>query len=87
MASPPLPPNLPLAWFGVYRAPAIYDHATGRLEGASDLPVMEHVAEEMPERFSEHVDLTIAREDYCCENSRDQAVHRRRRDLSGQFHR
>jgi para-aminobenzoate synthetase / 4-amino-4-deoxychorismate lyase len=59
------PSDLPLAWFGVYRAPAIYDHATGRLEGAWDLPVMEHVAEEVPECFAEHVDLTIAKEDYC----------------------
>jgi para-aminobenzoate synthetase / 4-amino-4-deoxychorismate lyase len=57
--------DLPLAWFGVYRAPAIYDHATGRLEGASDLPLMEHIAEEVPKRFAKHVDLTIAKEDYC----------------------
>jgi para-aminobenzoate synthetase/4-amino-4-deoxychorismate lyase len=26
---------------------------------------MEHIAEEVPERFAEHVDLTIAKEDYC----------------------
>jgi para-aminobenzoate synthetase/4-amino-4-deoxychorismate lyase len=57
--------DLPLVWFGVYSAPAIYDHATGCLEGGLDLPAMEHVAEEVPERFAEHVELAIAREDYC----------------------
>jgi para-aminobenzoate synthetase / 4-amino-4-deoxychorismate lyase len=56
--------DLPLAWFGVYRAPAIYDHATGCLEAGLDLPAREHVAEEVPERFADHVDLAIAKEDY-----------------------
>jgi para-aminobenzoate synthetase/4-amino-4-deoxychorismate lyase len=56
--------GLPLAWFGVYRAPTIYDHATGRLEGPLGLPVTEHAAA-VPRRFAEHVDLTIAEDDYC----------------------
>jgi para-aminobenzoate synthetase/4-amino-4-deoxychorismate lyase len=58
-------PDLPLAWFGIYRAPAVYSHATGRLEGAPGLPVTEPISEEVSERFAEHVDLAIAKDDYC----------------------
>jgi para-aminobenzoate synthetase / 4-amino-4-deoxychorismate lyase len=57
--------NLPLAWFGVYRAPATYDHARGQLEGESDLPVAEQACEDTPERFAEYVGLAIAKDDYC----------------------
>jgi para-aminobenzoate synthetase / 4-amino-4-deoxychorismate lyase len=56
--------DLPLAWFGVYHAPATYDHATGRLEGASNLPVIKRISAELPERFAEHVDLAIAKNEY-----------------------
>jgi para-aminobenzoate synthetase / 4-amino-4-deoxychorismate lyase len=56
--------DLPLAWFGIYRAPYLYDHATGRLEGASALPLVERIAEQPQGRFAEHVDLAIARGDY-----------------------
>jgi para-aminobenzoate synthetase / 4-amino-4-deoxychorismate lyase len=59
------PSDLPLAWFGIYRAPAVYHHATGCLEGASDLPVTQRIVEEVPERFAEHIDLAIAKDDYC----------------------
>jgi para-aminobenzoate synthetase/4-amino-4-deoxychorismate lyase len=30
----------PLAWFGVYRAPLIFDHVTGQLGGSSSLPIV-----------------------------------------------
>ena len=56
--------DLPLAWFGIYRAPAVYSHATGCLEGAQGLPVTEPIYEEVSERFAEHIDLAIARDDY-----------------------
>jgi para-aminobenzoate synthetase/4-amino-4-deoxychorismate lyase len=59
------PSDLPLAWFGVYRAPAIYDHAAGHLQGAADLPVTNRISQEVPARFAELVDLAIAKEDYC----------------------
>jgi para-aminobenzoate synthetase/4-amino-4-deoxychorismate lyase len=55
---------LPLAWFGVYRAPATYDHATGRVERASNLPVIKRISGGLPERFAEHVDLTISEDEY-----------------------
>jgi para-aminobenzoate synthetase / 4-amino-4-deoxychorismate lyase len=55
--------DLPLAWFGVYREPTIFDHATGLLEGPFDLPVTERAAE-VQERFTEHLDLTIAEDVY-----------------------
>jgi para-aminobenzoate synthetase / 4-amino-4-deoxychorismate lyase len=57
--------DLPLAWFGIYRAPTVYSHATGRLEGAKGLPVRERISEEVPERFADHIDLAIAKDDYC----------------------
>jgi para-aminobenzoate synthetase / 4-amino-4-deoxychorismate lyase len=56
--------DLPLAWFGIYRAPAVYRHATGRLEGAQGLPVTEPISDAMSERFAEHIDLAIAKDDY-----------------------
>jgi para-aminobenzoate synthetase/4-amino-4-deoxychorismate lyase len=56
--------DLPLAWFGVYHAPTIYNHATGHLEETSALPVTERVFEQVPGRFAEHVDLAIAKDDY-----------------------
>jgi para-aminobenzoate synthetase / 4-amino-4-deoxychorismate lyase len=56
--------DLPLAWFGVYRAPAIYDHATGCLEGASVFPPTRPISQQVPARFAQHVDLAIAKEDY-----------------------
>jgi para-aminobenzoate synthetase/4-amino-4-deoxychorismate lyase len=57
--------DLPLAWFGIYRAPAVYSHATGYFEGTPDLPVTEHLPEGVSERFAEHIDLAIAKDDYC----------------------
>ena len=57
--------DLPLAWFGIYGAPAVYSLATGCLEGALGLPVTEPISEEVSERFAEHVDLAIAKDDYC----------------------
>jgi len=57
--------DLPLAWFGVYGAPAVYDHAAGHLEGASDFPVAERISEETTGRFAEHIELAIAEGDYC----------------------
>ena len=60
------PRELPLAWFGVYRNPIVYDHQTGRLEGASALLENLHVpaSGEMPARFAEHLELAIDPEEY-----------------------
>jgi para-aminobenzoate synthetase/4-amino-4-deoxychorismate lyase len=57
--------ELPLAWFGVYRKPVVYDHARGCFEGASVLPSIEYSPEELPVRFAERVALAISEEDYC----------------------
>jgi para-aminobenzoate synthetase / 4-amino-4-deoxychorismate lyase len=56
--------DLPLAWFGVYHAPTFYNHATGHLEETSVLPVTDRTFEQVPGRFAEHVELTIAKDDY-----------------------
>ena len=56
--------DLPLAWFGVYHAPTVYNHATGHLEEASVLPVTERAFKHAPGRFAEHVELAIAKDDY-----------------------
>lgn len=62
--------EVPLAWFGIYRAPLIYDHARGCFEEAVDLPEMPCGFDDMPVRFAEHVDLEISEEDYCAKIQR-----------------
>jgi len=58
-------PELPLAWFGVYARPFVYDHARGRFEGAEPIPVSDNPQEETPIRLTESVALTIPEDEYC----------------------
>ena len=55
--------SLPLAWFGIYRKPLIFDHETGLFDGPplffTDEPV-----KETPSTFAESVALMISKEDY-----------------------
>lgn len=56
---------LPLVWFGVYREPTVFDHGTGRFEGAAVSPSEEGLPlAVLPERFAEAVDLEIPEERY-----------------------
>lgn len=57
---------LPLAWFGVYREPVVYDHVRGCFEGGWELPAVEGGSPvELPVRFAERVELGIPEEEYC----------------------
>lgn len=62
----------PLAWFGVYRDPMIYDHEKGRFEGASALRSIGHASEKIPVRFADNVALGISEEEYCAKVRRIQ---------------
>lgn len=57
--------GLPLAWFGVYQSPIVYDHEKGCFEGNPLLPLSEDPLQEMPDHFVDHVSLTIAEGEYC----------------------
>jgi para-aminobenzoate synthetase/4-amino-4-deoxychorismate lyase len=54
--------SLPLAWFGIYRKPSIFDHETGIFDGP--LPLANEPVKESPATFAESVALAISREDY-----------------------
>jgi para-aminobenzoate synthetase / 4-amino-4-deoxychorismate lyase len=57
------PPPLPLAWFGIYNQPFIYDHAEARFTGAEPPTLTAH--EENPARFTDNATLTISEDEYC----------------------
>jgi len=57
------PQDFPLAWFGLYERPVIFDHVQGRFEGAA-LPSHKDVAVETTGRFAESVTLAIPEEEY-----------------------
>jgi para-aminobenzoate synthetase / 4-amino-4-deoxychorismate lyase len=60
------PQELPLAWFGVYARPFIYDHIEARFEGAEPpIPAVSAPPEEPPARFTESATLTISEDEYC----------------------
>ncbi|GGG76440.1 aminodeoxychorismate synthase component I [Edaphobacter dinghuensis] len=55
--------SLPLAWFGIYRKPVIFDHETGRFDG--DLPLsLSSETTKAPANFADSVTLAISEEDY-----------------------
>jgi aminodeoxychorismate synthase, component I, bacterial clade len=55
--------SLPLAWFGIYRKPLIFDHKTGLFEGRS-LLFADEPAKETPSTFTDSVALAISKDDY-----------------------
>jgi para-aminobenzoate synthetase / 4-amino-4-deoxychorismate lyase len=55
--------SLPLAWFGIYRKPSIFDHETGRFDGDAPLSLPGELAK-APATFAESVALTISEEEY-----------------------
>jgi para-aminobenzoate synthetase/4-amino-4-deoxychorismate lyase len=55
--------SLPLAWFGIYRKPLIFDHETGIFDGEPRLLAGEPI-KKTPATFANNVALAISREDY-----------------------
>jgi para-aminobenzoate synthetase/4-amino-4-deoxychorismate lyase len=58
------PQSLPLAWFGIYRKPFIYDHETGCFDGDSPPHQSEHGPQSTSIPFADSVTLEISEEDY-----------------------
>lgn len=54
--------QMPLAWFGVYREPVVFDHARGAFAGGFSLPDSADV--ELPARFAETARLEAAEAEY-----------------------
>ena len=60
------PQPLPLAWFGIYDQPFIYDHAEARFTGTEPpTPTNNILLEENPTRFTDNATLTISEDEYC----------------------
>ena len=55
---------LPLAWFGAYDQPFLYDHAEAHFKGEAP-PVPTDTSEEPSSRFTESATLTISEDEYC----------------------
>ena len=58
------PDALPLAWFGVYRAPIIFHHATGQVEGELPEAAANDAEVDTNLPFAERVALEISQHDY-----------------------
>ncbi|MDW5267168.1 MULTISPECIES: aminodeoxychorismate synthase component I [Acidobacteriaceae] len=56
--------SLPLAWFGIYRKPLIFDHETGRFDDDPPLPLTDEPIKKPASTFAESVTLAISQEDY-----------------------
>jgi para-aminobenzoate synthetase / 4-amino-4-deoxychorismate lyase len=56
--------EFPLAWFGIYRRPFIFDHETGRFVNDSPMPLPEALPEETSTVFPDRIALAIAEADY-----------------------
>lgn len=57
------PTSLPLAWFGIYRKPLIFDHESG-LFADSLSPVPDVPSQKTPAAFADSVALAISEEEY-----------------------
>ena len=51
----PVAGELPLAWFGVYRTPVVFDHSRGCFDGDFVLAEQGSTVGELPGRFVDHV--------------------------------
>ncbi len=56
--------ELPLAWFGVYERPFVFDHAKGGFEGDAPAKRVDAGTGEVPPRITEKVSLRITADDY-----------------------
>jgi para-aminobenzoate synthetase/4-amino-4-deoxychorismate lyase len=71
-AEPPLPQNLPLAWFGVYSQPFIFNHAQGAFEGPEPDLTNTPATEPIPEAFAINAELGITEDEYTAKIDRIQ---------------
>jgi para-aminobenzoate synthetase/4-amino-4-deoxychorismate lyase len=58
------PQEFPLAWFGIYRRPFIFDHETGDFDGDSPMPLSEDLTEKTSAAFADRIALAISEADY-----------------------
>src|SRR5580704_15078154 len=58
------PQELPLAWFGVYRDPIVFDHAGGCIEDGNALPFAQPLSDLLVERLADHVSLQRTAAEY-----------------------
>jgi para-aminobenzoate synthetase/4-amino-4-deoxychorismate lyase len=58
------PQEMPLAWFGVYEQPVVFDHTEGRFQGAYSLPEQDEPSHASTRPLSEHVALGIPKPEY-----------------------
>lgn len=61
---PRLSPWPPLAWFGAYRAPIVYDHEQGAVEGGRGLPAPDQPTRNRSVCFARDVSLGITKEEH-----------------------
>jgi para-aminobenzoate synthetase/4-amino-4-deoxychorismate lyase len=61
----PMLDGLPLAWFGVYSRPLVFDHVQGCFNGPAPLFAISQKSEETYSAISSPVTLEIAQEKYC----------------------
>ncbi len=61
----PASDGVPLAWFGIYANPVIFDHLEGRFEGSDVAPSLALASEQIHDPFVDHVALEIAKGEYC----------------------
>jgi len=61
-----VPPSrsLPLAWFGIYPTPLVFDHETGRFDGDSPPSLSEYSAPSISIPFADNIALDIPEDDY-----------------------
>ena len=60
----PTSEDLPLAWFGIYSNPIVFDHSQGCFTGSNAVPASSQNSEPLPLAIAEHVALEIGKEEY-----------------------
>jgi para-aminobenzoate synthetase/4-amino-4-deoxychorismate lyase len=69
-AEPPLPRDLPLAWFGIYTRPFVFNHSTGNFEGPAPQLIETGAPDAIPTAFAANADLTIGEDEYTAKIAR-----------------
>lgn len=64
------PQELPLAWFGVYREPMVFDHGRGCFDGEFGFSLTDAPAGERHVLFGDRETLEMGEEDYCAQIQR-----------------
>ena len=69
-AEPPLPRDLPLAWFGIYTRPFVFNHSTGDFEGPTPQLIETEAPGSIPTAFAVNAELTIGEDEYTAKIAR-----------------